>query len=92
MQENQEQRSGGRGDDVMRVEHLEAEGQRWLSAAPLELFHRRDFFSATISDKFELAKILLLQHSQHFYLAVSVSIRDLHQKKFVQFLFRFLPR
>jgi len=27
-----------------------------------------------------------------FYLDVSDSIRDLHQKKFVQFLFRFLPR
>ena len=39
-----------------------------------------------------IAKILLLQHNQHFYLDVSVSIRDLHQKKFVQFLFRFLPR
>ena len=40
----------------------------------------------------ELAKILLLKHNQHFYLDVSVSIGDLHQKKFVQFLFRFLPR
>ena len=40
-----------------------------------------------------IAKILLLQqHNQHFYLDVSVSIRDLHQKKFVQFLFRLLPR
>jgi len=38
-----------------------------------------------------IAKILLRQHNQHFYLDVSVSIRD-HQKKFVQFLFRFLPR
>jgi len=38
-----------------------------------------------------IAKILLLQHNQHFYLDVSVSVRDLHQKKFVQFLFRFLP-
>jgi len=41
---------------------------------------------------FYVAQILLLQHNQHFYLDVSVSIRDLHQKKFVQFLFRFLPR
>jgi len=31
-------------------------------------------------------KILLLQHNQHFYLDVLVSIRHLHQKKFVQFL------
>ena len=49
--------------------------------------------SALIShhrQKFTL--IQLLQHNQHFYLDVSVSIRDLHQKKFVQFLFRFLPR
>ena len=36
-------------------------------------------------------KILLLERNQHFYLNVSISITDLHQKKFVQFLFRFLP-
>ena len=30
-----------------------------------------------------MTKILLLQHNQHFYLDVLVSIRDLHQKKFV---------
>jgi len=30
-----------------------------------------------------IAKILLLQHNQYFYLDVSVSIRDLHRKKFV---------
>ena len=29
-----------------------------------------------------IAKILLLQYNQHFYLDVWVSIRDLHQKKF----------
>jgi len=32
------------------------------------------------------------KHNQHFYLDVSVSARHLHQKKLVQFFFRFLPR
>jgi len=39
-----------------------------------------------------LKKVPNLQHNQHFYLDILVSIRDLHQKKFVQFLFRFLAQ
>jgi len=38
-----------------------------------------------------LQKMFLPQYNQHFYLDVLVSVRDLHQKKLVQF-FRFLPR
>jgi len=37
-------------------------------------------------------KRLLPCHNHRFYLDVSVSIRDLHQKKLVQFFLRFLPR
>jgi len=29
--------------------------------------------------------------TKHFYLDISVSTRNLHQKKLVQFFFRFLP-
>ena len=36
----------------------------------------------TVSQYWKVEKILLLQHNQHFYLDVSVSIRDLRQKKY----------
>jgi len=36
-----------------------------------------------------LSDYIYFKHNQHFKLDVSVSARDLHQKKFVQFFFRF---